>query len=211
MPLIVDISKYSPSQFNELILSFKSKSEELNNYLKRYSYNHSIKNATSKTYLFIEDGVLLSYITLAIETVSDENKNYNVYKSLSNLGDGYSFTIPTLKIARLATDINYCGTGYGSSLIQLAFIRALILQMDVGCNIITVDAKNDAIEFYEKNGFAKINEGDEKITSMLRSIIPIKKLTNSEKEDILNVCTFFQLYDDRLKLSNYFNSMYIPH
>ncbi len=212
MPSLVDISTYSRSKIESLAHTFTSESKDLNDYLKRFSYNHSITTSTSKTYLLVKNEEILSYITLTMETISDENKEkYDSYKNHANLSENFSFSIPTLKIARLATDTKHCGNNYGSILIQLAMIKSFILQTDVGCNMLTVDSKKKAIGFYKKNGFIKIGLDESETTPMLRPIERIKRLTDSNKKEILEVCSFFNLTDDRSKLSNYFNSMYNPH
>ena len=67
-----------------------------------------------------------------------------------------------MKIARLATHKDFERQGIGQFMINESFIRAHDLTRDVGCCVITVDAKVDAIGFYEKYAFvrakAKLND-----------------------------------------------------
>ena len=63
---------------------------------------------------------------------------------------------PAVKIGRLAVDLNSDKKGVGSALLY-TIKYTLIDNQKSGCRFITVDAYNDAIGFYEKNGFVMVN------------------------------------------------------
>ena len=63
---------------------------------------------------------------------------------------------PAVKIGRFAVDKSYESSGVGRYLISL-IKSSTITNQKSGCRFITVDAYNDAIGFYEKNGFVMVN------------------------------------------------------
>ena len=56
-------------------------------------------------------------------------------------------------VKRLAVDEKAQGRGIGSALLRFAFILARRMAADVGCVGLVVDAKPEAVAFYEKLGF----------------------------------------------------------
>ncbi len=76
--------------------------------------------------------------------------------------NNYEF-LPAVKIARLAVDSRYRGSGIGSTLV--AYAIALIqdnIAENVGCRFIVTDAKSEAVSFYEKHGFVLLDsEGNQ--------------------------------------------------
>ncbi|HDN66124.1 MAG TPA: GNAT family N-acetyltransferase [Methanosarcinales archaeon] len=99
-----------------------------------------------------------------------------------------SYEYPAIKIARLAVDKKYGRKGVGSFLLLAAVGKALKISDDVGYRFITVDSKQDSIEFYEKQGgfeLAKKRKNDPYPTMYL-DILPIKeelKSVNTELGD----------------------------
>lgn len=65
---------------------------------------------------------------------------------------------PAIKIARLAVDRRYRGTGLGRALVDfsLGLARDTIASA-VGCRFVVLDAKQQSVAFYEKNGFRLID------------------------------------------------------
>jgi ribosomal protein S18 acetylase RimI-like enzyme len=61
-----------------------------------------------------------------------------------------------LRLARLATDERASGQGVGSALLRAVFALAHQLAVDYGCIGVVVDAKSDAIGFYERLGFVRL-------------------------------------------------------
>jgi predicted N-acetyltransferase YhbS len=61
--------------------------------------------------------------------------------------------VPVLGLARLAVDASARGVGLGAQLLRFVLQLALEMADRVGCAGIVVDAKPDAVPFYEKYGF----------------------------------------------------------
>ena len=62
-----------------------------------------------------------------------------------------------MKIGRFAIDIMQKNKGIGSTLLNI-IKYFLIENPQSGCRFITVDAYNDAVGFYQRNGFMLVNE-----------------------------------------------------
>jgi GNAT superfamily N-acetyltransferase len=210
LPQLLDISLLSPSEFKKLAKNFNCINKPLNEYLQQYAYTHSVKQGISKTYLLLENDKITSYITLALDIISfsENDNNYDTYKNLCNLGTGYKYPIPSIKIARLATDLEFLKQGYATILFQYAEIRGYITQIQEGCRLITVDAKKNAVDFYKKIGFRELsNNNSNKETPMLFTLKPIKKLDNNKKNEFKEYCSLFNLKSEITTFENYFSNI----
>lgn len=211
MPSLLDISILTPSEFKKLTDNFSCTNTELNNFLKKYSYKHSVKNGISKTYFLMENKAIVSYITLSVDAIaiSKKDNSYSVYKEQCKLGDGFKYPIPAIKIARLATDLNHLRKGYATILFQYSELKAYITQIHEGCRLITIDAEKDAIDFYKKMGCKKLSEKNiNKYTPMLFTLEPIKRLPEEKKKELFELCDMFELSSDKQTLSDYFSITY---
>jgi GNAT superfamily N-acetyltransferase len=65
--------------------------------------------------------------------------------------------VPVLRLARLAVDKRAMGRGVGSLLLRAMILLAQQLALDVGCLGLVVDAKADAVAFYERLGFINLD------------------------------------------------------
>lgn len=66
---------------------------------------------------------------------------------------------PAVKIGRLAVNEEFEGEGIGTFILD-SIKYACVNVKRLGCRIITVDALNNAVEFYKKNGFLFFTEQD---------------------------------------------------
>lgn len=62
-------------------------------------------------------------------------------------------SIPSLKIGRLGIDKSYKGKGLGKMILYSVISNCLKFNENQACRLITVDAYNKAIPFYQKMGF----------------------------------------------------------
>ena len=111
------------------------------------------KRNLARTYVLGADRrQIVAYLTLVCGEVelqagkspaAEHDKSYR-YKSY-----------PAVKIARLAVDERYRGKALGKMLVTLALgIAKDQVCPAVGCRFVTVDAKSDAVKFYERLGFS---------------------------------------------------------
>ncbi len=63
------------------------------------------------------------------------------------------YPLPVLRLARLAVDEGARGRGIGSILLRAVFALAHEMAGRVGCVGVVVDAKPEAVGFYERQGF----------------------------------------------------------
>jgi GNAT superfamily N-acetyltransferase len=66
------------------------------------------------------------------------------------------YPLPVLRLARLAVDRRAQGQGVGRQLLNAMLALAQQLAQSVGCIRLVVDAKPDAVSFYESLGFAEL-------------------------------------------------------
>jgi predicted N-acetyltransferase YhbS len=97
------------------------------------------------------DGRVVGYIALLADTIELKTPE----KKKMGLGGGTPNPrqFPALKVGRLAVDNAFKGQGLGTYLMRLAFDHALIIQHQVGCRLLTVDAYQKSVDFYLKLGF----------------------------------------------------------
>jgi len=108
-----------------------------------------MQNGYSVTHLVKHDGFTVGFFTLVTDSVKNELIDENEFPD-------YCYgKFPAMKIARLATHKEFERQGVGEFMINEAFIRAYVLTRNVGCCVITVDAKIGAISFYEKYAFSR--------------------------------------------------------
>ncbi len=128
--------------------------------LKSFLRNNALEfhqNDIAKTYVLVNDSSLPKiggYLTLMCSEVM--------------LGQGYRLedspkshqydTFAAIKIARLAVDQRLQGHGYGTRMVKwsISLVKEKIMPL-VGCRFLIVDAKQNAISFYENVGFMLLN------------------------------------------------------
>jgi len=106
-----------------------------------------------------EDGRVIAYITLTCSEI-DLRESYKLEDcAYANKYD----SLPAVKIARLAVDSRFQKHGLGAILVDLTIAIAIdeIAPM-IGCRFVVTDAKQEALEFYKKQGFTLLDtEGNQ--------------------------------------------------
>ncbi|MFZ1127558.1 GNAT family N-acetyltransferase [Methanoregula sp.] len=152
-------------EHRSLLPTFKCKNNELRGFLIENALD-SQRDKTASTRLVIYNGRLVGYFTL----VTDVIKKKEIVD-----GDGeptfqYS-NYPALKIARLATHQDYENRHIGRSMLKKIYTIWIEFSHYIGCRIITVDAKPEAVGFYEKFAFHKALIGIRKLQK--RDTVPL--------------------------------------
>lgn len=120
--------------------------EALNTFLKRYAGQNQRRDA-QRTYVVAEQERILAFMTVAAGEWRRDDP-----------GDIERGDRPVLRLLRLGTELTARGQGLAASLLRYAFELALGLAQTVGCIGIIVDAKPEAITFYDRLGFAPLGE-----------------------------------------------------
>ena len=155
--------------------SFDCGNSFLNEFLKKYALQNQNRYYVGTTYIISNDEKnVIAYITLS---------GVSIKKTM--LKEKYPYEeLPALLIARLAVGEKYQKKVLGKILLTFAIKKALKQAEEVGCIGILVDAKEEAISFYEKYGFEKIKSVYPVGQKMFLSIKTIKKGLSEKKANV---------------------------
>lgn len=104
-----------------------------------------------KTTLIFCKGELVAYYTIYNDVLRKEY--LKIHKSFSKLSEYKVSSVPSITIGRLAVDKKWQSKGIGRILIQRISMYALDQSRQLGIRLLIVQAKKNAIPFYEKLGF----------------------------------------------------------
>jgi len=145
--------------------SFKCENTELKEFLVENAYQNQL-DRISVTRLVFYQGRLVGYFTLVTDVIN---------KSELDDGDGVSdfkyTSYSALKIARLATHKEFERHKIGYTMLMRIFAIWIRFSKYIGCRIITVDAKPEAVGFYKKYGFQDAHKDQKKLKG--RDTVPL--------------------------------------
>lgn len=127
--------------------AFRSGDADLDRFLVKYAGQNQFRYHLGTTYVACGAGRILGYATLAPGQIEVDRLPARRRKRLPG------YPLPILRLARLAVDIAAQGQGIGTALLRFVFRLALRLADEYGCTGVVVDAKPDAVTFYEGLGF----------------------------------------------------------
>ncbi len=130
---------------------FESGQADLDLFFKRFAGQNQFRHHIGVTYIATDDEVIFGYITVAMGSLETEEFPDN--KKLPA-----NYPLPILRLGRLAVDVRYHGKGIGNQLLRYAFVLALQQRDTVGCIGMVVDAKPEAVKFYQNFGFKLAGE-----------------------------------------------------
>ncbi|MDR1591280.1 MAG: GNAT family N-acetyltransferase [Prevotellaceae bacterium] len=144
------------------IKPFKSNDADLNNFLfddaKKY-----LEQRLAVTFLIENEYATIAYFCLSndavLRSLSDKTGWKKIKKTIPNAKMRSSY--PAVKIGRLAVDTQYKCNGFGRFMIEIVRTKFLSETQTAGCRFITVDAKQNAVDFYLRNHFDFLTAGDE--------------------------------------------------
>jgi GNAT superfamily N-acetyltransferase len=109
------------------------------------------------TYLFFYENTMLGYVTLAMSSIESRRMEGKFKKHVS-----LKF-YPSLLIGRLAVDNNLRKKGIGKYMCDWCVGLAVDMSEHVGCRYVILEtSKGKKVEFYEKCGFQKGKELEDK-------------------------------------------------
>lgn len=127
---------------------FRCSRDDQNEFLRERALTNQ-RDGFSVTHLAYLDGVVVGYLTLAMDAIALQMKE----KPRSDIR---IVRFPAVKLAQLAVDERWERRGIGKQLVVLSVAIALKLRSHVGCRYLSVDAKPDVTEWYQRQEF-KIN------------------------------------------------------
>ena len=129
---------------------FRSGNIDLDRYFQRYAGQNQFRHHLGTTYVAVTAERICGFATVNPGELTADS----IPKSLRARLPAYP--LPILRISRLAVDERDQGKGLGRLLLKAMFGMALDLRDRFGCMGVIVDAKPDAVGFYEGLGFMKL-------------------------------------------------------
>ena len=126
---------------------------ELDYFFQKFAGQNQFKHYIGTTYVAVEGQTILGFVSVSVATLTNDEI---ALQKLPN------YPLPVLKIARLGVDKRYQNLGIGQKLLKAMFRLALEQKERFGCVGIVVDAKKEAVAFYEKLGFTVLQTTNQK-------------------------------------------------
>jgi GNAT superfamily N-acetyltransferase len=131
---------------------FRSGNVELDRYFLRYAGQNQFRHHIGTTYVAVDDdGFIAGFATVTASEITVGALPAPKRKRLPQ------YPMPVLRLARLAVDERAKGRGVGSLLLRSVLALAQRVTFDFGCVGVVVDAKPEAVAFYEKLGFVSLD------------------------------------------------------
>ncbi len=129
---------------------FRSGDPRIDEFFRRYAGQNQFRQHVGVTFCAREAGEIVAFVTLAAGAVEPKELPDPTRAQLPG------YTAPVLRLARLGVDQRLRGQGIGTAMLASATVIALEMRARVGCVGVVVDAKPDAMGFYERNGFRAV-------------------------------------------------------
>jgi GNAT superfamily N-acetyltransferase len=130
--------------------AFRCSDADLDRFLQKYAGQNQFRHHIGTTYVAVEGGRVAGYVTVAAGHIEIEDLPAAQRKKLPR------YPLPVLRLARLAVDKAFQGQGAGRQLLRFVLTLALQMAEGFGCIGVVVDAKGEAVSFYEQFGFAPL-------------------------------------------------------
>ncbi|MFE8595949.1 GNAT family N-acetyltransferase [Archangium violaceum] len=126
---------------------FRSGNVDLDRFFQRYAGQNQFRHHIGTTYVALEDGTIAGFVTVTPSEITVAELPVPQRRKLPQ------YPLPVLRLARLAVDERARGRGIGSTLLRAVFVLTHRMADEFGCLGVVVDAKPEAVPFYEKLGF----------------------------------------------------------
>jgi len=144
------------------IKPFESGDSDLDSFLSNDAKDYQ-NSLLSVTYTIQSDTDTIAYYCLSNDRLSQQVEEKSVWNKINRLISNKKRrkSYPAVKIGRLAVSKKFANKGIGTTIINtiIRLYKNSSLQY-AGCRFIIVDAYNNALSFYEKNGFKYLTTND---------------------------------------------------
>jgi GNAT superfamily N-acetyltransferase len=130
---------------------FVSGDEALDQYFRMYAGQNQFRHRIGVNYVAIMEDRVIGYAGVSPAHIEAERLPAALGKRLPG------YPLPVLRLARLATDRRVRGRGVGLQLLRYVFVLSHRMSRDFGCVGVLVDAKVQAVPFYERYGFVALS------------------------------------------------------
>ena len=127
--------------------TFRSGNPALDYFFRQYAGQNQFRHHIGTTYVAVESSRILVYATVSPAHLECEKLAESERKRLP------SYPLPVLRLARLATAEDSQGLGVGKALLRHVCLLSTRMSTDFGCVGLLVDAKLEAVDYYEAFGF----------------------------------------------------------
>ncbi len=157
-PSGVDPARFRVEPFHETqrVKGFTCGNKDLDDFLNTKEVEEFDEAGLGKTYLVFYDGELIAYYTISNDSLRAEY--LKTVKSFSKAAEEKVEAFPAVKIGRLAVAKAWQSRGVGRHLLADIAAEALFQGQRSGVRLLILEAKPDAIPFYEKCGFKLTRE-----------------------------------------------------
>lgn len=134
----------------EAARGFSCGDPDLDDFLRTDAARLQAQNVV-RTFVAFYDEQLVGYVALltdAVELKSNERKKLALHFHDHPM-------VPALKVARLAVRSDFQRRRVGEAMLAFAVSRAIELSEHVGCRLLTLDAYQESVGFYERLGFVR--------------------------------------------------------
>jgi GNAT superfamily N-acetyltransferase len=164
----IELSSFKFIRLNstDSIKKFDCGDRDLNDFILNHApafQKHLI--SVSYAYANPNTGQILAYCSLANDKVAitdfKDKTEFNRFRKKNGFPNEKRLkSYPAVKLCRLGVDVSAKGNQIGSGMLD--YIKSMfVVENKTGCRFLTVDAYLDAVPFYEKNGFRRMNVEDD--------------------------------------------------
>jgi GNAT superfamily N-acetyltransferase len=130
---------------------FRSGNIDLDRFFARYAGQNQFRHHIGTTYVAIDEaGEILGFATVAASEMATGSLSDAKRRRLP------VYPLPVLRLARLAVDERARGRGIAQTLLRSVLALAHRMATNIGCVGVVVDAKPEAVGFYDKLGFVRL-------------------------------------------------------
>jgi GNAT superfamily N-acetyltransferase len=132
---------------------FRSGNIDLDRFFQRFAGQNQFRHHIGTTYVAGDAGAIVGFATVTPSEIVTADMPPSAREKLPR------YPLPVLRLARLAVDERAQGRGVGSALLHGLLVLAHCMAHELGCVGVVVDAKSDAVAFYERLGFIRLDAG----------------------------------------------------
>lgn len=129
---------------------FSCGNPDLDRFFLKYAGLNQFVNHIGATYVAVEGQAIAGFVTVAPGQIEAA-----ALPSSSLTGRLPRYPVPILRLARMAVSKAIQRRGVGSELLRFVLKLALKMSRDYGCMGVAVDAKPEAVGFYERFDFRR--------------------------------------------------------
>lgn len=141
---MIEIRPLIPSDNRKL---FSSGNSDLDRFFLRFAGQNQFKHHIGTTYIALEEQKIKGFVTVSASHLEIEDLPESRKKHLPR------YPLPVLRLSRIAVDHFFQKQGIGSTLLKYVFLLAKEMKDKYGCIGLVVDAKPEAVGFYQPYGF----------------------------------------------------------